>query len=187
MRPLKLKITAFGPYTDTINLDFEKDLHGENFFLIHGATGSGKTTILDAICYALYNDSSGGSRKGTMMRSENALPTVKTEVDFTFALGEKTYRVRRNPSYQRKKIHGEGTTQEPAAAELFCDGQPIETRDVTKSIQNLLGFKCEQFRQVVLLPQGDFRKFLTTNSAGRQEVLDVIFNADSFKKFEAGL
>ena len=90
MRPIKLKMTAFGAYVKETLIDFEKGLGGENFFLIHGATGSGKTTILDAICYALYGESSGGGRKSSMMRAVAAAPTDKTEVEFIFSLRGKT-------------------------------------------------------------------------------------------------
>lgn len=89
MRPINLKISAFGPYVKPIELDFEKGLSGENFFLIHGTTGAGKTSVLDAICYALYDKSSGGERDTANLRAEQATPTDKTEVEFTFALGKK--------------------------------------------------------------------------------------------------
>ncbi|MBR0261825.1 MAG: SMC family ATPase [Selenomonadaceae bacterium] len=187
MRPIKLKMTAFGVYVKPLELDFEKGLHGENFFLINGATGSGKTTILDAICYALYGESSGGGRKGSMMRSEQAAPTYKTEVEFTFSLRGKIYKIVRNPKYMRARIRGEGFTEEKASAEIWEDGHLIDTKDVSEYVRELLQFDCEQFRQVVVLPQGEFKKFLLANSKDKQEVLNMLFNAEFFKRVEEKL
>ena len=119
MRPIRLKLEAFGPYVDALEIDFERELGGENFFLIHGVTGSGKTSLLDAICFALYGDSSGGGRDGTMMRSEQADANHQTYVEFTFALRDKIYRVRRTPRYERAKARGTGTTTVNADAELY--------------------------------------------------------------------
>lgn len=184
MRPIKLKMSAFGVYVKPIELNFEKGLHGENFFLINGATGSGKTTILDAICYALYGESSGGGRKGSMMRSEQADPTYKTEVEFTFSLRGNIYRIVRNPKYLRARMRGEGFTEEKASAEIWENGQKIYTKDVSEYVKNLLQFNCEQFRQVVVLPQGEFKKFLLANSKDKQEVLNMLFNAEFFKRVE---
>ena len=186
MRPIRLKMTAFGAYVKPIELDFEKDLGDNNFFLIHGATGSGKTTILDAICYALYGEEFGGKngRKGSIMRSEQAPPTMKTEVEFEFSLRGKTYRIKRNPKYIRASLRGGGVTEEKASAEIFENGRRLEEKDVSKYVKSLLNFDCEQFRQVVVLPQGEFKKFLTANSGAKQEILDMIFNAEFFKRVE---
>ena len=184
MRPIKLKMTAFGAYLKPVELDFEKGLGESKFFLIHGATGSGKTTILDAICYALYGESSGGGRKSTMMRSESANPNEKTEVEFTFALRGKNYRIVRNPKYMKAKMRGEGLTEEKAAAQIYENGRIIDTKDVSAYVEELLGFGKEQFRQVVVLPQGEFKKFLTSKSEDKQKVLNTLFNADFFKRIE---
>lgn len=105
MRPLTLTMTAFGPYAGTVHLDFS-DLRGQSLFLITGSTGSGKTTILDAMVYALFGESSGGLRSGTTMRSDYAAPTVPTEVVFTFAVGDKQYKLERSPKQQVKKNEG---------------------------------------------------------------------------------
>lgn len=183
MRPIKLKMSAFGPYR-FVELDFEKNLGDNNFFLIHGATGSGKTTILDAICYALYGESSGGGRKSSMMRSEAAAPTDKTEIEFTFSLRGKTYKIIRNPAYSRPKLRGDGLTEEKASAEIFEDDKPLEAKEVSEYVENLLGLGKEQFRQVVILPQGEFKKFLLAKSNEKQEVLNTLFNADFFKRVE---
>ncbi len=186
MRPINLKMTAFGAYVKETTLDFEKGLGGENFFLINGATGSGKTTILDAICYALYGESSGGSRTGKMMRSEQALPNDKTEVEFTFALRGKIYKVKRSPAYSHPNLRG-GVKEEKASAEIYENGNFINTKNVTKYAENLLGFDADQFRQVIVLPQGEFKNFLLAKSKDKQEVLNTLFNADFFKRVEEEL
>lgn len=185
MRPIKLKIQAFGPYIKPIELDFEKNLRGQKIFLIHGTTGAGKTTILDAICFALYGTASGDERDGVMMRSKGISDDVKTEVEFSFALGEKNYNVRRTLIYRPKRK----TNQNQLSAELKCDGQVIETQTsrVTNAINGLLGFNVKEFRQVVLLPQGEFRNFLAAKADDRQPVLDALFNAELYKRIENGL
>ena len=184
MRPINLKMTAFGAYVKETSLDFEKGLGGANFFLINGATGAGKTTILDAICYALYGESSGGSRTSKMMRSEQAIPNDKTEVEFEFSLRGKTYKIRRSPAYSRPKLRGDGTTEEKATAEIYENGKFIETKDVSEYVKNLLGFDADQFRQVIVLPQGEFKNFLLAKSKDKQEVLNTLFNADFFRRVE---
>lgn len=185
MRPIKLKMAAFGAYSKPIEINFAEGLGNDNFFLIHGATGSGKTTILDAICFALYGKSSGGSRTGEMMRSEQATANDRTQVEFTFELNDKKYKILRNPSYMRPKLRGgEGLTEEKAAAQIFVDEKPIETKDVSKYVETLLKFTHEQFRQVIMLPQGAFQKFLLAKSEDKQKVLNTLFNAEFFKRVE---
>lgn len=185
MRPLKLKMTAFGAYVKPVELDFEESLRGEKIFLIHGATGAGKTTILDAICFALYGTASGDERDGVMMRSKGISNNIKTEVEFEFALGEKIYNVRRTLSYNPNRK----SNPNQLTAELKRDGQIIETqtRNVTNAITDLLGFNVKQFRQVVLLPQGEFKNFLSANSAERQPILDTLFNAALYNQIETEL
>ena len=177
MKPLKLTMKAFGPYVNGVTIDFKNGLAGSNFFLIHGATGSGKTTILDAICYALYGRCSGEKRTGDMMRSEKADDNVQTVVDFTFMLNEKIYRVIRSPKYFKKS----------ATVEIYEDGKIISNIKGSDFFKNLLQFNADQFRQVVLLPQGEFRKFLMANSGERGEILNVIFSADLYKAVEVKL
>lgn len=190
MRPLKLEISAFGPYVDRIILDFEKGLGSSGFFLVHGPTGAGKTSILDAICFALYGSSSGGERAGTMLRAEQADPSQDTEVCFTFSLGDRIYRVRRNPTYMGKKTRGTGLTKKTADAELYRlrDGaeELLEhgSDKVTDYVEGLLGFESKQFRQVVLLPQGEFKRFLMADSGERQEILKVLFKTGMFDRIE---
>lgn len=184
MKPLKLKMQAFGPYVKPIEIDFENGLAGSNFFLIHGATGSGKTTILDAICYAIYGKCSGEKRTGEMMRSEKVAKTDKTEVDFTFSLDGKIYRVIRNPKYWRQSLRGERYVEEKAAVTIYADGKTVSVDKDVDYFKNLLQFNVDQFRQVVMLPQGEFRKFLMSNSGERGEILNVIFSADLYKLIE---
>lgn len=192
MKPLLLKISAFGPYAEEVTLDF-RALAGRTFFLIHGPTGAGKTTILDAMCFALYGDTSGHVRDSKSVRSDHAKPSVATEVEFTFAIGELQYKVKRSPEQLRPKKRGEGTTLQTAQAELFKikDQEVILLTtgysDVIKEIECLLGFKSSQFRQVVLLPQGDFRKLLTANSTERQEIMQTLFKTELYRKIEEHL
>lgn len=185
MKPLKLFMQAFGAYIKPTTLDFEKNLRGQKIFLIHGATGAGKTTILDAICFALYGTASGDERDAAMMRSKGVDDKTLTEVEFTFALGEKIYTVRRELSYHPNRK----TNQTQINAELICGGQVIETQAtrVTNAIKNLLGFAPQQFRQVVMLPQGAFKNFLAAKSEERQPVLDMLFNAAFYGRVEEGL
>lgn len=193
MKPLVLTLFAFGPYADKQTLDFS-ELKGRSFFLIHGPTGSGKTSILDAICYALYGTTSGSSRTGKSMRSDHAELSVETEVDFEFAIGAKQYLVKRWPEQERLSKRGDGTTHALAKAELFQlsengDYELLAStgRDVTEKIEALLGFKSEQFRQVVLLPQGDFRKLLTATSDEREAIMQTLFKTDIYRLIEEKL
>lgn len=185
MRPIKLKMQAFEPYVKSVELDFESGLNGEKFFLIHGATGAGKTSILDAICYALYNKSSGDERKIDNLRSELAADEIKTEVEFTFALGKKIYRVKRG--LKKKTVKGE--IKFDSTAELFIDDELkcAKVTEVNDFLKNCLGFNVEQFRQVVMLPQGKFKDFLKASSNEKMGILNLIFNSALYAKIEAEL
>ena len=185
MTPIKLKMAAFGPYIEPVTLDFADGLRDEKIFLIHGATGAGKTTILDAITYALYGETSGKVRDAKDMRSKGVADNVLTEVEFTFALGEKIFKVQREINYSSKRKDNQYQTR----AVLFCDGNLIESKDraVKNKITELLGFSAEQFRQVVLLPQGEFKKFLSADADDRQKVLNVLFDSEPYKKIEDAL
>lgn len=193
MRPVRLTISAFGPYAGTQRLDFT-DLKGRSFFLIHGPTGSGKTTILDAVCFALYGDTSGSARDTKSIRSDHADIRTATEVEFDFSVGRTVYRIRRSPEQERPKKRGDGITVKAAEAELWElrneSGPQLAAAgwsDVTKKIEAVLGFKSSQFRQVVLLPQGDFRKLLTANSSERQEIMQVLFKTELYRHIEESL
>ncbi len=192
MKPIYLKMTAFGPYASRQDLDFAQ-LNGRSFFLIHGPTGSGKTTILDAMCFALYGDTSGTQRDGKFMRSDYADSATATEVEFTFAVGQDVYRIMRVPEQLRPKKRGEGSTVMHADAQLWrmadAGEELLESgwSKVTERIEALLGFKSAQFRQVVLLPQGEFRRLLMANSAERQEIMQTLFKTDLYRAIEERL
>lgn len=185
MRPIKLNMTAFGPYVGQVELDFERGLGDEKIFLIHGATGAGKTTILDAISYALYGKTSGNARDAKDMRSKGAADDVATEIEFKFALGEKIYTAQRTITYHPNRKDN----KYQAKCALTCDGHVLETREgaFKNRINELLGFDVDQFRQVVLLPQGEFKKFLAADSDKRQEVLNVLFDTAPYKNIEDAL
>lgn len=193
MRPLHLILSAFGPYATQQALDF-RELGDRSFFLIHGPTGAGKTSILDGICFALYGDASGTTRNSKSMRSDHADLSIPTVVEFEFSIGTAQYRVKRWPEQERPRKRGAGTTIELSNAELFSLTSEGEVEllatgwsDVTKKVETLLGFKSEQFRQVVLLPQGDFRKLLTATSSERQEIMQTLFKTDMYRIIEERL
>lgn len=195
MKPLVLTMKAFGPYAATQSLDF-RELGDNRLFLIHGPTGAGKTSILDAMCFALYGETSGAEREGRHMRSDHAEPHILTEITFEFALGEDAYRVQRIPEQERPKKRGEGTARQKPEAHLWHrangdggEGTPIATKwsAVTDAVEKLLGFKSSQFRQVVMLPQGKFRQLLVAGSKERQDILQTLFQTQDFKQIEIAL
>ena len=190
----RLVLNEFGPYTDPQTVDFDT-LRERQLFLIHGATGSGKSTLLDAISFALYGETSGRERDGGEMRSDFATPEDPTEVTLDFRLGDERYRVRRRPQQQLAKKRGEGTTGKSEQATLYDrteveargeDGEPIADgkRDVDGAVEGLLGLKHEQFRQVVVLPQGKFRTFLSAGSTEREEILKVLFETERYERLQ---
>lgn len=184
MRPVKLTMEAFGPYVNRTEIDFEK-LGTEGLYLITGDTGAGKTTIFDAVTYALYGNSSGGERKDDMLRSKYAEPTVKPTVELVFDVDGKRHTVVRTLKYERRK----GTTLcPPTAALTLSNGRVIEkSAAVTEKIKELLGIDENQFRQIMMLAQGDFRKLLVASSDKRQEIFRSIFNTEIFEKFQSNL
>jgi len=189
MRPLKLTMAAFGPYAKVQALDFG-ELKDRCIFLINGPTGSGKTTILDAICFALYGDSSGAERNGKSMRSQFADSGQMTEVIFEFEVRGDKYRVYRKPEQERPKKSGEGTTTQLAEAtiwKLSSEGESVVGtgwRNVTEAVEKIIGFRSEQFRQVIMLPQGQFRELLTAGSKDRQDILERLFHTEIYRQIE---
>ena len=191
MRPLELNLCAFGPYAGQVRINFTEGLKDSRFFLIHGATGAGKTTLLDAVCFALYGEGSGIDRKAKNFRAQNADPAADTWAEFVFALKGDVYKVRRSPEYMRaKKRGGDTLTQKKAAAVLYkMNGdEPVQLAakygEVTEKIEALLGFRCDQFRQVVILPQGEFKRLLTADSKSRREIMNVLFRTELYQKIE---
>lgn len=189
MKPEVLTICAFGPYQKKVCLDFSI-LSEQPFFLIHGATGAGKTSIFDAICYALYGEAATEARTPRMLRNREAGPEVDTYVDLTFCVRDTHWHIRRNPEYMRKAKRGTGLARQApeVVLERLEDGRVMEswTRDgeVQARIVRLLGFQCKQFRQVVLLPQGEFRRFLMADTSARKEIMKVLFNTEIYQKLE---
>lgn len=186
MRPLRLSMQAFGPFASRESVDFTR--FGEHaLFLIHGPTGAGKTTLLDALCFALYGDTSGGERDPRSMRSDHASPELETEVTLEFALGEQPFRVTRKPAQRRAKRRGSGHTEAPASAQLDrFDGErwtsvATQPGKVTEEIETRLGFDSEQFRQVIVLPQGRFRELLSARSDEREAILQTLFRTERYR------
>lgn len=188
MRPLKLIMSAFGPYAG--RTEVAMDALGESgLYLITGDTGAGKTTIFDAICFALYGEASGEGREASMLRSKYALPQTPTYVDMTFAHAGGTYRVIRNPEYVRPKSRGEGMTKETAGAELnMPDGHTVTgVQEVNRAVRELLGVTREQFAQIAMLAQGDFRKLLLADTKERQQIFRNLFHTNRYQTLQIRL
>lgn len=190
MRLHRLRVTAFQAFAGSETVDF--DALGEaGLFLLHGDTGAGKTTLLDAVAFALYGEVPGARARDARLRSDHAAPEVRTEVELEVTLRERRLRIVRRPRQQRPKLRGEGVTDEGHACtvqELGDDGswtvlaaRPDEAR---AELADLLGMSCEQFCQVVLLPQGEFATFLRSDSTERQAVLERLFGTDRFTRVE---
>lgn len=188
MRPIKLTISAFGPYASKQVIDFE-ELKGRNIFVISGKTGAGKTTIFDAISYALYGEASGESRETDSLRSHFADDNTETYVELEFELRGEKYTVNRVPKQKKKKARGEGYTEKSADATLTLpDGKVItKVKNVTDKIIEILGITREQFKQIVMLAQGEFKKLLLADSVEREGIFRKIFNTYDFEKIQAEL
>ena len=185
MRPIKLTISAFGPYAGKTVLDLDK--LGENgLYLITGDTGAGKTTIFDAITFALYGEASGDHREPTMFRSKYALPDTPTEVELVFTYANKEYTVKRNPEYERPKTRGEGVTIQKADAELhYPDGRVItKLREVDSAIREIMGIDRNQFLQIAMIAQGDFLKLLLAPTEDRKKIFRQIFKTELYQKLQ---
>ncbi len=186
MRPLKLVMSAFGPYAECTQIDFTR-LGEQGLYLITGDTGAGKTVIFDAISYALYGETSGGVRDAGMLRSQYAQADTPTFVELEFLFQGKCYRVRRNPEYKRPAKRGEGMTTEKARAELVYpdERQPVnKISEVDKCIVELLGLTHKQFTQITMIAQGQFRKFLDTNTDERSKIFRDIFHTYFYQRLQ---
>ncbi len=194
MRPLTLTMTAFGPFPDSESIRF-LDLGENPLFLINGPTGSGKTTILDAICFALYGKTTGDEREGTQMRCDLAAADTLTEVTLEFEFSGRRFSIRRLPEQQRPKARGEGTTtQAPEAqlVELLEGGKEnlivsSKVSEATREIEELTGLSVDQFRQVMVLPQGKFRQLLMADSHEREKIFSQLFQTRIYKRLEESL
>ena len=188
MRPLKLTISAFGPYADRIELDMDQ-LGDNGLYLITGDTGAGKTTIFDAICFALYGGSSGGNREPKMLRSKYAADSTPTEVILEFAHRGEVYTIKRNPSYMRPKTRGEGFTTQESGAELELPDGSVLTKitEVDTKITDILGIDKEQFVQIAMIAQGDFMKLLLADTDQRRVIFRNLFKTENYKKLQENL
>ena len=191
MKPLKLTMSAFGSYAGKNVIDFTGQQQG--IFLITGDTGAGKTTIFDAITYALYNQTSGGERNGNMMRSQYAQPETETYVELEFLYRGQTYRVCRNPDYKITKTLKNGKIREqkvPHSVELTLpDGTvfPEKKNATDAKIIEILGLTADQFSQIVMIAQGDFLKLLYTKSDERKMIFSKLFRTDIYWKIQENL
>ena len=192
MKPISLTIEAFGPYRDSVTLDFN-ELQNHSMFLISGPTGAGKTSILDAMVYALYGEPSGEVRKTDAIRSDFAEPQRMTRVDFSFAIGDARYRVERLPKQLVAKKRGTGMREQNASATVYemKDGEwkviATSAAAIRDTIQRIIGFRKDQFLQVVLLPQGEFRKLLVSSTSEREELLHTLFRTELYRRLQDAL
>lgn len=185
MRPIRIEMSAFGPYAGKQTVEMNR-LGTSGIYLITGDTGAGKTTIFDAIVFALYGTASSDRRSGDMLRSRYAEPDTPTEVKLVFAYRNKEYEIRRNPTYQRPKLRGEGMTQENASAELRLPGGEILTRtgEVDEKIREILGMTRDQFMQIAMIAQGDFLKLLLAKTEERRKIFSSIFRTGRYARLE---
>lgn len=194
MRPERLRISAFGPYAGQEDLDFSA-LGNHTLFLICGPTGAGKSTILDAMCYALYGKTSGAVRSGEDLRSNYVGYDRKTYVEFDFAIGDRHYRIYRSPTQllERQKGDRSKPVEHRGKADFYeideegKEKAHITSKGVDSAVEKLLGVGLEQFRQIILLPQGDFRKLLLADSSDRQKIMEQLFQTGIYLAFEKRL
>ena len=189
MRPLKLTLSAFGPYASATVLDLERLGRG-GLYLVTGDTGAGKTTLFDAITYALYDHSSGGVRDGSMLRSKYAEPGTPTFVELEFEVHGARYTVRRNPEYLRPKARGEGFTTEKADAVLtYADGRPpvTKSKEVTAAVTDLIGLDYNQFSQIAMIAQGQFSRLLNATTEERSRIFRKLFRTQRYQKLQDAL
>ena len=188
MRPITLTMSAFGPYAAKTVIELDK-LGTNGLYLITGDTGAGKTTIFDAITYALYGEASGNTRDVNMFRSKYAEPSTPTEVELTFEYAQKIYTVKRNPEYDRPKARGEGYTTEKANAELhYPDGRVVtRLKEVNKALVDIMGIDRSQFTQIAMIAQGDFLKLLLASTEDRKKIFQKIFRTQCYYQLQERL
>lgn len=181
MRPIRLTLSAFGSYADRTVLELDR-LGSRGLYLIAGDTGAGKTTIFDAIVFALYGEASGSVREPGMFRSKYAAPETPTEVELVFTYGGKTYAIKRNPKYMRPKLRGEGEAEQKAEALLTCPDGRVVTKpgEVNDAVREIMGIDREQFCQVAMIAQGEFLKLLLAKTQERQEIFRQIFGTERY-------
>ena len=185
MRPITLTFQAFGSYPELVEVDFEA-LSRRGLFVVTGPTGTGKTTVFDAMAYALFGALPGGRVNDGEVRSHFAYPTTETYVAFTFEVDGERYTIRRTPRYERPKVKGEGTTLAPATATIQrdSDGESLATRvdECSKVAESLIGVNAKQFQRVVLLPQGKFTDFLIATDEDREQLLRQLFGGELYER-----
>ncbi len=188
MRPLKLTLSAFGPYAAATELELDR-LGQSGLYLITGDTGAGKTTLFDAITFALYGEASGDQRSAAMFRSKYAAPETPTFVELTFSYRDRRYTVRRAPEYERPKSRGQGTTIQKAEALLTMpDGSVLtKPKEVDAAIRDIMGIDRNQFLQIAMIAQGDFLKLLLAPTEDRKRIFRKIFNTDIFQRLQDDL
>ncbi|MBO4899641.1 MAG: SMC family ATPase [Lachnospiraceae bacterium] len=185
MRPLNLKMSAFGPYAGCVEMPMS-DLGETGLYLITGDTGAGKTTIFDAICFALYGDASGPNRQPWMLRSKYAEEGTATKVELTFLHAGKEYTVCRNTEYERQAKRGGGTTWEPADANLTMPNGDVISKisNVNDKIKEIIGLDREQFLQITMIAQGDFLKLITAETKDRMEIFRKLFHTENYQTLQ---
>ena len=188
MRPLKITMSAFGPYAGEVTLDMQK-LGKSGIYLITGDTGAGKTTIFDAISYALYGEASGNYRENTTLRSKYASADTPTFVELEFEYNNEIYKISRNPEYPRPNKRGEGFTKQSANAELVMpDGSVItKIKEVSAKVEEIIGINKNQFSQIAMIAQGDFRKLLNCETNERSKIFRKIFKTEPYHNIEIKL
>ena len=188
MKPTKLTLSAFGPFSDLVELDLTQ-LDGQGLFLITGDTGAGKTTLFDAICFALYGEVSGPYRPVEHLRSDFAAPNAQTFVQLEFVHRGKPYILKRNPAYERPKLRGSGTVKEKPDAQLILPGEPPVqgVRQVNAAVRELLGIDCPQFKQVGMIAQGEFMKLLNASTDEREGILRQVFATQKYQNLTNAL
>lgn len=188
MRPLKITMSAFGPYAGKVTLDMQK-LGKSGIYLITGDTGAGKTTVFDAISYALYGEASGNYRENTTLRSKYASADTPTFVELEFEYNNEIYKINRNPEYPRPNKRGEGFTKQSANAELVMpDGSVItKIKEVSAKVEEIIGINKNQFSQIAMIAQGDFRKLLNCETNERSKIFRKIFKTEPYHNIEIKL